>query len=128
MSRAADLGRWGEQQAADHLEAHGHVILDRGYRFERAEIDVVAFEPTPDNSGGEIVFVEVKARRGGDWGTPEESVTPAQKKRIMRAAEAFLYERKLEGSPCRFDVIAIDRGPGDAFELRHHRHAFGYFF
>jgi putative endonuclease len=127
-SRSTDLGRWGEDRAAAHLEAGGHNILDRNYRFERAEIDLVCFEPTPDNKGGEIVFVEVKTRRGSDWGTPEESVTPAQKRNIMRAAEAFLYERKLDGSPTRFDVIAIERGPGDAFELRHHRHAFGYFF
>lgn len=128
MSRSAQLGRRGEQIAADHLEASGHAILERGYRFEKAEIDVVAFEPTADNGGGEIVFVEVKTRRGEAWGTPEESVTPAQKKRIMRAAEAFLYERKLDGSPCRFDVIAIDYAGDEVAEVRHHRHAFGYFF
>ncbi len=128
MSRAFDLGRWGEDRAANHLEGNGHMILDRNYRFEKAEIDLVCFEPNADNSGGELVFVEVKTRRGSDWGTPEESVTPAQKQRIMRAAEAFMYERKLDGSPCRFDVVAIEKGAGDAFELRHHRHAFGYFF
>ncbi len=100
------------------------MILDRNYKIERPEIDLVCFEPNADNSGGELVFVEVKTRRGSDWGTPEESVTSAQKQRIMRAAEAFMYERKLDGSPCRFDVVAIEKGAGDAFELRHHRHAF----
>ncbi|HIL58830.1 MAG TPA: YraN family protein, partial [Rhodothermales bacterium] len=65
---ASELGQKGEALAADYLEAKGYRLLDRNYRFEREEVDLVMFEPTPANDGGEIVFVEVKARRGTGFG------------------------------------------------------------
>ena len=123
---AAELGRAGEQAAADHLEAKGYRLMDRNYRFEREEIDLVMFEPTPANDGGEIVFVEVKARRGTGFGRPEDAVDAAKQKSIRRVAEAWLHERKLFPSPVRFDVVAVlyDRGEPT---VEHFENAFGYF-
>jgi putative endonuclease len=101
-------GLEGEELAARYLENAGFRILDRNYRFERAEIDIICFEPAvPYDLGGEIVFVEVKTRRGLRFGRPEEAVDAEKRNHLFRAAEAYLYERKLEGSPCRFDVIAV---------------------
>ena len=120
-------GDLGERLAASFLETRGFVVMDRNYRFERAEVDLVCFLPNADNSGGEIVFVEVKARRTDAFGTPEEAVTEAKQRQIRRAAEAYLYERKLEGSPARFDVVAVRLGKGEP-EITHHPYAFGMFF
>jgi len=124
---ASELGQKGEALAADYLEAKGYRLLDRNYRFERAEVDLVMFEPTPANDGGEIVFVEVKARRGTGFGRPEDAVTEAKQKAIRRVAEAWLHERKLFPSPVRFDVVAILFG-GEEPEVEHFENAFGYFF
>ncbi len=114
----AELGRRGEDLAAGYLESKGYVVLDRNYRFERAEIDIVCYQPGPvPENGGDIVFVEVKARSGTGFGRPEEAVGDAKQRQIVHAARAYLYERQLEGAPCRFDVVAIlDRGGAPSFE------------
>ena len=121
------IGDRGEALAAAHLEGLGYRILDRNYRYERAEVDLVAYAPNADDSGGELIFVEVKARRSAAYGTGEESVTEAKRRHLRRAAEAYLYERKLEGAPARFDVVVVWLGPG-APEVTHYKYAFGMFF
>lgn len=110
--------------AAAYLESKGYAILERNYRFMHAEVDLVAFLPASDYTrGGDLVFVEVKWRRVASHGSPEAAVNAAKKRKLMEAAEAFLHERKLEGTPCRFDVIAI-RGEASAPDIRHYEHAF----
>ena len=117
-------GRRGEEIAAAFLERQGLIVMERNYRFERAELDLVCFEPaTQYEAGGTIVFVEVKARSGVGFGMPEESISPAKRKTLTHAAQAFLYEHHLEGSPCRFDVVSVLFGP-DEPEIRHIRNAF----
>ena len=126
MATTAEIGRRGEDVAVAHLEAAGYRVLDRNYRFGREEVDVVAFQPTPANDGGMIVFVEVKARSGDGFGAPEAAVDAAKQKAILRVAEAYLHERRLIPSPTRFDVIAVRFGRG-APEVEHFENAFGYF-
>ena len=123
---ASELGREGERVAREFLESRGYRTMDENYRFEREEIDLVMFQPTPQDDGGEIVFVEVKARRGTGFGRPEDAVDAAKQKAIRRVAEAWLHERKLFPSPVRFDVIAVmfERGRP---EIEHFENAFGYF-
>ena len=117
-------GDRGEDIAAAYLEARGYRVMERNYRFERAEVDLVCFEPAEVYElGGEIVFVEVKTRRGTGFGRPEEAVTEEKQRSIAKAAEAFLYEHKLEGSPCRFDVVAIILGGGEP-SIEHFESAF----
>lgn len=126
MGAAADVGRRGEDVAAAYLEAKGLRVMDRNYRFGREEVDVVCFEPTPDNEGGVIVFVEVKARSGDGFGPPEAAVDEAKQRAIMRVAEAYLHERRLMPSPVRFDVVAVRFSGGDP-HIEHFENAFGYF-
>ena len=102
------IGDRGEAIAAAYLEAQGLTVLERQYRFERAEVDLVCFEPAAQyEQGGELVFVEVKTRTGLGYGRPEEAVTEAKQRNIVRAAQAYLHERRLEGSLCRFDVVSV---------------------
>ncbi len=120
-------GARGEALAADYLARCGYFVLDQNYRFDHAEVDLVAFQPWPDGAGGDLVFVEVKTRTSDAFGTGEEAITEAKKRHLRRAAEAYLYERKLEGALARFDVISVVLG-GDAPEIRHHENAFGMMF
>ncbi len=119
-----DTGRRGEDLAAAFLETSGYRLLDRNYRFERHEVDIVCFAPTEDDSpGGEIVFVEVKTRSGDRFGRPEEAVDRDKQQRVITAARAYLYERKMEGASCRFDVVSVlmkSRG----CEIEHFQDAF----
>lgn len=122
-----DIGDRGERIAADYLEGKGYRIIERQYRFERAEVDLVCFEPAADYSeGGDLVFVEVKTRTGLGFGRPEEAVTEEKKRHLIKAAEAYLHENRMDGMPCRFDVVAVVLGEG-APEITHFRDAFWKF-
>ena len=125
MPTNQETGREGEDLATAFLEERGFRILERNFRFMREEVDIIAFEPTPRDDGGVIVFVEVKARRGDGYGAPEAAVDLKKQKAIKRVAEAYLHERRLIPSPVRFDVIAIrlDASPP---AIEHFTHAFGH--
>ena len=119
------LGDRCEALAAAYLEGQGYVVLERNYRFMRAEVDLICFLPaTAYERGGQLVFVEVKTRAGTGFGRPEEAVTPEKQRNLARAAEAYLREHRLEGSPARFDVVAIVLRPGREPEIEHLQHAF----
>jgi putative endonuclease len=121
------LGPQGETLAAEFLAHNGYFVLDRNYRFAHAELDLVCFQPWATGEGGDLVFVEVKTRTGTRFGTAEEAVTEAKKRHLRRAAEAYLYERKLDGAPARFDVVCVDLGGGEP-TITHHENAFGMMF
>jgi putative endonuclease len=110
-------GKAGEDLAAKFLERNGLKIIERNYRFERGEIDLIAEE------GDELVFVEVKARRSMMFGTPEEAVTEEKQKQVHAIADGYLFEHDIDNRPCRFDVVAIEFKHGKA-EIRHIRDAF----
>ena len=117
-------GQTGEDIAAAFLEGKGMVVMERNYRYERAEVDMVCFEPAERyEAGGMIVFVEVKTRNGPGFGLPEEAVSLAKRKNLSYAARAFLYERQLENSPCRFDVVSVMMD-GEEPQVTHIRNAF----
>lgn len=95
------LGDRGEHLAAEFLGNAGFRILERNYRFGRAEIDIVAEE------AGELVFVEVKARDSLRFGEPEESVGGVKEQRLRRAAEGYCIQRGMIDHFYRFDIVAI---------------------
>lgn len=118
------IGDRGEALAAEYLSQAGYRILDRNYRYERAEIDLVCFDAGDDEARGEIVFVEVKTRSGLAFGPPEEAVTDEKQEHIVHAAKAYVYERRLEGAPVRFDVVSIVLNQDEAPDIDHFKSAF----
>lgn len=113
-----DIGNEGEEIAAAYLESKDWLILDRNYFFQKAEVDIVAYDHT------QIIFVEVKLRSGTYFGRPEEYVTPQKEKRIKQAAEAWVYERKMETALIRFDIVAIVQKENEAPDITHFEDAF----
>lgn len=118
MSTRQETGKAGEEQAVAMLEGKGYVILDRNYRFMRGELDIVALDDPF------IVFVEVKKRSSDTFGRPEQHLKPAQKKKLYETAGFWLHERRMEGMPVRFDIVAILEKPGGEPELTHFKFAF----
>ena len=110
-------GKAGEDLAAHFLEQSGLKILERNFRFERGEIDLIAEE------GEELVFVEVKARRSNAFGAPEDAVTEKKQEQVHAVAEGYLFIHDIDDRPCRFDIVAIEYRKGTA-EIRHIRDAF----
>ena len=119
MDERAELGRAGEDLAVQHLERAGLTVLDRNWRCREGELDVVA------RSGGTVVFVEVKTRRGTAFGAPEEAVTRAKARRLRLLACRWLVEHRPSGADAlRFDVVSVLTRRGVAPEVVHLRDAF----
>lgn len=96
------LGRYGEQVAMGYLCRQGYQIKDKNWRCYLGEIDVVAVDR------GTLVFVEVRARQGDAYGSPEESVVPAKQTRLVHLAETYLQGHPWPGGSWRIDVVAIE--------------------
>ena len=101
------LGQAGESLAARELERRGYRIVARNWRCPIGEIDIVA------EHGEALVFVEVRTRRGDRWGTPQESITPAKRARLIEAAQTYLQQQALEDRMWRIDVLesAVEQSP-----------------
>jgi len=112
------LGRSGERRAVEYLKRKGFRVVETGFRMFHGEIDIIAYE------GDTLVFLEVKTRRGREFGAPEESVTPFKQRRIRRVAEGYLFKKRLEQVPCRFDVLAVEGDEERGFSIRHFPDAF----
>ena len=117
-SRKQSLGRWGEARAADFLADQGYQILERNWRCEYGEIDLVA------RDGAVLVFVEVKARSSQRFGYPEEAVTPAKQQHLIEAAQSYLQAHPEHDGDWRIDVIAVQRSP-DGPQIHHIENAVG---
>jgi putative endonuclease len=111
------LGRRGEQLAADHYRALGFRVIDRNYRCREGELDLVLGRP------GIVVFCEVKTRRSTRFGEPSEAVGFVKQRRLRRLAAHWLRERRPGSVQVRFDVVSVIVR-GDRSEVTHVPDAF----
>lgn len=108
------LGWRGERLAEQFLSSQGLAILERNYRCPAGEADLIA------QDGDVLVFVEVRTRRGQDYGTPEESITPRKQAHLLAVAQAYLAERGLSDIAWRIDVIAVAlSAQGELLRIEH---------
>ena len=103
MSEHNNTGTKGEDLAVEFLERNGYQVLIRNFKFRRYEIDIVAMRDDW------LLFIEVKTRSNLDYGTPEEFVFDEQSRRIMQAAEDFIFTINWQGH-VRFDIISVAIG------------------
>lgn len=116
-------GKKGEQAAARYLEEHGYSILEQNYTKRGGELDLVARNETF------LVFVEVKTRRENASVSPLESVTNAQRRRLIQTALQYLQSHPTPLQP-RFDVIGLTMNGDRVVFVEHIENAFpggGYF-
>ena len=114
------LGRHGEQLAAQHLERLGFEIVARNFRTRHGELDLVAFD------GVVLVFAEVKTRRRGS-GSPWDSLHLRKRAQVRRIASAYLNSapERPRGRTLRFDAIGVVLdATGALFALEHLEGAF----
>ncbi|QDV46873.1 hypothetical protein Enr13x_67820 [Stieleria neptunia] len=118
----APIGRRGEQAAARLLRQKGFVVVAESESDRGGEIDLIA----ADKKSRAVIFVEVKTLQTTRPGHPADRVDENKQARITRAALRFLKRRKLLGTPCRFDVIAIwwPKGESLPVKIEHYEHAF----
>jgi putative endonuclease len=111
------LGERGENVAAKHLRNLGYTIINRNFRCQLGEIDIIA------RDGKTLVFVEVKTRQSDDV-LPEEQVNHPKQHRLTRAARFYLARYGTPQPPSRFDVVAILWPPGRDPQVTHIPSAF----
>jgi putative endonuclease len=99
-NRAA-AGARAEALAADFLERRGLAIIERNWRRRCGELDLIA------RDGDTLVFVEVRLRRGADFGGAAASITARKRARVVNAANLYLTHLP-RTPPCRFDAILLD--------------------
>jgi putative endonuclease len=114
MAAKDDLGRHGEQLAADFLAAGGMEILARNWRCRQGEIDIIA------RDGPALVVVEVKTRSGRSHGTAFEAVSRDKLLRLRSITGRWLATQPESFDSIRVDVVALERFAGD-FAIRHER-------
>lgn len=122
------LGNTGERMAVEALEAAGLTIIDRNWRCDVGELDIIATETAPDYASGVmtatwLVIVEVRTRRGDRFGTARQSLTPRKQAKLREVAGHYIQERVWQG-PWRIDLVAIQMSAdGILQEVDHLRHA-----
>ena len=101
MARKDDVGRRGEDCAAEYLVRCGYTLIERNWRCSQGEIDLIVAR------GGDVVFVEVKTRSGTGYGHPFEAITVAKLARLRRLAGAWCEQTALSARRIRIDAIAV---------------------
>ncbi|MBA3945131.1 MAG: YraN family protein [Herpetosiphonaceae bacterium] len=114
-------GAAGEQAAVIFLEARGYGILARNWRCARGELDIIA------QDGRELVFIEVRTKRGTAYGSAEESITAVKRRRLVRLAGLYLDQLREAGTPWqgpwRIDVVGVQIDGRGQMAINHLPHA-----
>lgn len=119
MAHHNELGKKGEQLAVNFLLQHGYSIAIRNYRFDKAEVDIIARKESV------LAVIEVKTRSSLDFGNPEDFVKPKQIQRLVKAVNEYVISNNLDVE-VRFDIIAIAK-QGKSFNIEHLENAFYHF-
>jgi len=100
MAQHNELGKKGEKLAIDFLVKKGYLILDTNWRFQKAEVDIIA------RKGEILAVIEVKTRSTTDFGNPQDFVKPKKIKLLVSAIDEYVNSKDLNVE-VRFDIIAI---------------------
>ena len=114
-----DLGKKGEAIAVEFLQKNNYQILERNWRFKKAEIDVIA------KKNDVLAVVEVKTRSSNYFGNPQDFVNPKKIKLMVLAMNEYILKNNLD-IELRFDIIAITKNKS-SFNVEHFQDAFLYF-
>ena len=119
MAQHNELGKKGEQLAVDFLLKKGYSIVERNYRFNKAEVDIIAQQKDI------LAIIEVKTRSTTDFGNPQDFVKPKQIQRLVKAVDEYVTVNNLDVE-VRFDIIAIVK-KNNRFNIEHLENAFYHF-
>ncbi len=119
MAEHYELGKKGEQLAVNYLIGKGYKIVERNWRFQKAEIDIIA------RKAEMLISVEVKTRSTKNFGNPQDFVNPKKIKLMVLAMNEYILNKDLD-IELRFDIIAITKDKS-SFDIEHFKDAFLYF-
>lgn len=109
---SAERGREGEALAKQLIVRKGYRVIAENFLCREGEIDLIALHRK------ELVFIEVKTRRGDTFGSPAESITRAKLQKMQHAAAVFRQRTGL-WKPFRFEAVCLTVEPKGKFRLEH---------
>ncbi len=101
-----DTGILGEKLARDFLKKRGYHIKETNYRCPEGEIDIIAKHKDC------LVFIEVRTKRSLEFGSPEQSITPAKMERLRAVVSRYRQTHDNLPPLWRIDVVAIELKQG----------------
>ena len=101
MANKVKAGLYGQNAAMLYLQNKGLHLLETNFRIRQAEIDLIM------QDGTYIVFVEVKYRKGLQYGLPREAIGAGKQKKILQAAEYYIASNNLQEQDFRFDAVEV---------------------
>ncbi len=119
MAKHYELGKKGEALALTYLKEKGYQILERNYRYRKAEIDIIA------QKGTFISIIEVKTRSSNYLKSPQDAVNAKKIGLLVQAADNYVYKNDLNVE-VRFDIVVVLKKKKDFF-IQHIEDAFLYF-
>ncbi|TCI93506.1 YraN family protein [Tenacibaculum sp. M341] len=119
MAKHNELGKEGEIQAINFLTKNGYKILEKNYRYLKAEVDIIAIK------NQELIAVEVKTRSTDFFGNPQDFINQKKINLLISAMDHYVNEKDLD-LEVRFDIIAIIKKQ-NSFEIEHLEDAFLFF-
>lgn len=119
MSKHYELGKEGEKLALNYLIKKGYKIYEKNWRFQKAEIDIIA------QKNSTLVCVEVKTRSTDEFGDPQDAVKDKKIKLLVKAMDYYVTSKDLDYE-VRFDIIAIIKN-NTITKIEHLEDAFFHF-
>ena len=109
----SSLGAYGERVAMQRLVGQGMVLVDRNWRCDVGEVDLVL------RDGAVLVFCEVKTRSSSSYGHPLEAVTRVKGERLRQLAARWVEEHGVDPPEIRVDLVGVLLGERGAAEVEH---------
>lgn len=119
MAKHNELGSLGEELAIDFLLQKGYKILETNWRFQKAEVDIIASKDEV------LAAVEVKTRSTNEFGDPQDFVNQKKIKLLVKAVNEYVERNDLDVE-VRFDIVAITINE-KKLEMEHLKDAFYHF-
>jgi putative endonuclease len=116
MAEFHELGKRGEELAISYFKGKGYEILETNWRKGSLEVDIIA------RTGQILIITEVKTRSTNYFGEPEEFVTRAKQKNLIKAANSYILQNNLDVE-ARFDIISV-LFKGNSHKINHIEDAF----
>lgn len=101
MNKDHELGKIGEDIAANYITRLGYKIIERNFECKQGEIDIIALHKE------ELVFIEVKTRTNTFYGEASESVNKFKIKHLLNSIKYYIYKRNLQDEYIRIDIIEV---------------------
>lgn len=114
MAAHNELGKWGEEMAAEYLQQKGYRIIERDWRSGNRDIDIIAQAPDPST----LVFVEVKTRKSEALMRAADAVNPTKARNISLSANNYVKMCHVDAL-LRFDIITIVGTNAQNMKLEH---------